>query len=89
VGDANAHLTTSTGRAPARAPPGQRLKRTPGVDMIAPFGAALHVSGRDAAMLERAIAPLREAGPQTWRRDEPTLEDVFIDLMGRATDNFG
>ena len=52
-------------------------------------GSALHVSGRDAARLEAATRPLRERGPQTWREDEPTLEDVFIDLMSRSRDNFG
>ena len=61
----------------------------PGVDMVAPFGTALHVSGRDAGTLKAAIAPLRRTGAQQWRRDAPTLEDVFIDLMSRSTDNFG
>ena len=32
----------------------------PGVDMVAPFGTSLHVSGRDAAALEAAIAPYRD-----------------------------
>ena len=59
-----------------------------GVDMVAPFGAALHVSGRDAGRLEAAIAPLRGERTRTpGRRDEPTLEDVFIDLMSRSKDN--
>ena len=65
------------------------LRRTAGVEMVAPFGSALHVSGRDAARIEAATRPLRERGPQTWREDEPTLEDVFIDLMSRSRDNFG
>ena len=67
----------------------ERLRQSAGRRQVAPFGAALHVSGRDAATLEAAIAPLRQSGPQQWRRDEPTLEDVFIDLMSRSTDNFG
>jgi len=25
----------------------------------------------------------------TWTRSEPSLEDVFIEIMGRAQDNFG
>ena len=54
-----------------------------------PFGAALHVSGHDAAALERAIAPYREpSGGYVWRRGEPSLEDVFIHLMAGTRDNF-
>jgi ABC-2 type transport system ATP-binding protein len=66
----------------------ERLKHMPGVDMVAPFGAALHVSGRDADKLEATITGLRQVGPHAWARDEATLEDVFIDLMSRAQDNF-
>ena len=66
----------------------QQLEHKAGVDMVAPFGTSLHVSGRDAAALEAAISPYRERGDLEWRRSEASLEDVFIDLMGRARDNF-
>jgi ABC-2 type transport system ATP-binding protein len=85
---ANAHLATWTVSGPHLAELAERLKQIPGVDMVAPFGAALHVSGRDGARLEEATRPLREAGAQVWTPGEPTLEDVFIDLMSRARDNF-
>jgi len=64
------------------------LNDKPGIDMVAPFGTSLHVSGRDEAKLEAAIAPYRKTKEFDWRRAEPSLEDVFIDLMGKARDNF-
>jgi ABC-2 type transport system ATP-binding protein len=64
----------------------QELEKEPGVDMVAPFGNSLHVSGRDPAALEQAIARHRRPG-LTWTKSEPSLEDVFIELMARARDN--
>ncbi len=64
------------------------LSSKPGVDMVAPFGTSLHVSGRDEAKLEAAIAPFRTRKGLHWERSQPSLEDVFIDLMGKAKDNF-
>jgi ABC-2 type transport system ATP-binding protein len=64
------------------------LQGKPGIDMVAPFGNSLHVSGRDKTALDAAIAPYRERPGLTWKTSEPTLEDVFIDLMSRAKDNF-
>jgi ABC-2 type transport system ATP-binding protein len=88
---AASHLATETvsareGNGLARL--ADELGRRAGVDMVAPFGTSLHVSGRDAAALEAAIAPYRARPELTWTRSEPSLEDVFIDLMGKAKDNF-
>ena len=55
--------------------------------MVAPFGASLHVASRDAAALDRAAAQFRGEG-RVWTRDAPNLEDVFIDMMSRAQDNY-
>ncbi len=66
-----------------------RLQGKPGVEQIAAFGSALHVTGRDSAALETA---LRRAIDGTAARIEPTetgLEDVFIHLMSRADDDSG
>lgn len=62
------------------------LSRQPGVDMVAPFGTRLHVSGRDPAALEAALAPFRARPDLVVTPEAPTLEDVFIDLMRRAPD---
>jgi ABC-2 type transport system ATP-binding protein len=64
------------------------LTGKPGIDMVAPFGTSLHVSGRDVAALEASIAPWREKSGLHWRQSSPSLEDVFIELMGRSKDNF-
>jgi ABC-2 type transport system ATP-binding protein len=64
------------------------LTGRPGIDMVAPFGATLHVSGRDEQALEAAIEPYRYRLGLTWTRGEPSLEDVFIDLMAKAKDNY-
>ena len=64
------------------------LTGKPGIDMVAPFGTSLHVSSRDKAALEAAIAPGRDDKRWHWQASEPSLEDVFIDLMTRSKDNF-
>jgi ABC-2 type transport system ATP-binding protein len=66
----------------------EQLTGKSGIDMVAPFGTSLHVSGRDKAALEAAIAPWREDSEWQWQHSAPSLEDVFIDLMGRSKDNF-
>jgi ABC-2 type transport system ATP-binding protein len=66
----------------------KEIEKRPGVDMVAPFGTSLHVSGRDNAALEAAIAAYRNDPALTWKQSEPSLEDVFIDLMAKSQDNF-
>ena len=82
-----AHLVTFHGEGPDVGKLAQALAGQPGVETAAPFGAAVHVSGTDRRALEAAIAPWRKA-PFRWREVDPTLEDVFIQLMGQARDNF-
>ena len=85
---ANAHLATYIVTGPGLADLAERMKTLPGIDMVAPFGTALHVSGRDAERLDAATQDLREGGPQLWAPGDASLEDVFIDLMTRTKDNF-
>ena len=62
------------------------LRHLPGVEMVVPFGNALHVSGRDAAALEATIAGLRGRPGLAFLRAAPGLEDVFIHLMRNVAD---
>ncbi len=88
---ASAHLTTyvvSAEYGEGLSQLSHELTGKPGVDMVAPFGTSLHVSGRDADTLETAIAPYRTNRNLDWQPSQPSLEDVFIDLMSKARDNF-
>jgi ABC-2 type transport system ATP-binding protein len=62
------------------------LEHKDGVLSASAFGASVHVSGTDRAALEHAIEPYRKE-PYTWREVSPSLEDVFIQLMGRESDD--
>jgi ABC-2 type transport system ATP-binding protein len=66
----------------------EQLLGRKGIDMVAPFGASLHVAGRDAEALETAITPFKGDQQFQWVASAPSLEDVFIDLMARSQDNF-
>jgi len=84
---ADADLVTWRGEGPGLDRHATEIAALSGVEMAAPFGLALHVSGSDEAALEAALAPYRRE-PFHWTRVEPTLEDVFIHLMSGAEDNF-
>lgn len=62
----------------------ETLQALPGVAQVVPFGGALHVSGNDAQALETALAPYKARTDLTWTRAEPSLEDVFIQLVSQA-----
>lgn len=59
------------------------LKGKPGVEHVAYFGAALHVSGTDREALEMTISS-HAHGDVEWREVRASLEDAFIALMARA-----
>jgi ABC-2 type transport system ATP-binding protein len=63
------------------------LKHQSGVEHVAYFGNALHVSGTNQQALSTAIEHSREqlqSGTVHWQQVEPSLEDTFIALMARS-----
>lgn len=63
------------------------LRATPGVELVARFGAVLHVCGTDAAALNRAIDDARALPGFTAEPIAAGLEEAFIHLMGQSQDN--
>src|SRR5256714_9791722 len=56
---AQSHLTTYVVSGGGLGELAAQLEKTHGIDMVAPFGTSLHVSGRAEATLEAAIASYR------------------------------
>ena len=84
---AAAQLSTWTVSGPGLRELTTALRQHAGVEQVVAFGNTLHVSGRNAAQLEAAIAAVRDPR-HTWTRVASGLEDVFISLMDTARDNF-
>ena len=84
---AGAGLTTWSVSGPYLHEIAQKLCSESGISQAVAFGTRLHVSGTDASAVERAIAPFRTA-QYVWQQINPSLEDVFIHLMGSSKDNF-
>jgi ABC-2 type transport system ATP-binding protein len=78
-----AHLTTWSVSGPDLHDLARQLTSLPGIEQAVPFGTTLHVSSTDPAALQNAIAPFRTR-KYLWRPIESSLEDVFIELMGRS-----
>lgn len=57
------------------------MKALDSVEQAARFGDSLHVSGLDAAALERDLAPYRQRDDLQLTEREPGLEEVFIHLI--------
>ena len=84
---AAAQLITWSASGPGLRELAAALRGRPGIEQVVPFGNTLHVSGHDAALLDAAIAAVRDPRHE-WRRISSGLEDVFICLMDHAEDNF-
>jgi ABC-2 type transport system ATP-binding protein len=67
----------------------EELRKAPGVDQVAPFGAQLHVVGKDKTALEKAIEPYRQRSGISISEGQTSLEDVFIQFMAGSKDNMG
>ncbi|MGF6416243.1 ABC transporter ATP-binding protein [Paraburkholderia sp. MM5482-R1] len=68
---------------------GDRLRRSPGVEQTVAFGSSLHVSGPDTPELHATIDQLAHSDPALRIEPQETgLEDVFIFMMNRSTDNY-
>jgi ABC-2 type transport system ATP-binding protein len=82
------HLSTYVVTGPDLTGLAVELRQRDGIDMVAPFGASLHVSGGDAQKLEAAVASYRDNPALAWQQAAPSLEDAFIEMMGHSQDNY-
>jgi ABC-2 type transport system ATP-binding protein len=65
------------------------LEEAPGVELVARFGAAIHVCARDPAPLERAVMAAKAAHSHLGvEKIEAGFDEIFIYLMAGSTDNF-
>jgi ABC-2 type transport system ATP-binding protein len=80
---ARSGLATWNATGPGAAEVAPALREAPGVESVAVFGSALHVSGSDRVALERALEPFRARPDIAWNEAPATLEDVFIHLLAR------
>jgi ABC-2 type transport system ATP-binding protein len=78
-------LVTFSGTGPEIDRAARELAQAPGVLSASAFGSDVHVSSTDCAAIEAAIAPWRRKGYR-WEEVPPSLEDVFIQLVGREDD---
>ena len=83
---AAAGLSTFVLRGHADADLMAEVGRLDGVAQVAPFGAALHVSGPDRERLAAALAPLAKEEGVAVAPGETSLEDVFIHFMAIGDD---
>ena len=63
------------------------LQGMEGVDQVAPFGLTLHVVGHDRVALKAAVVKVAAETGVDYQEGSTSLEDVFIQFMGKSTDN--
>ena len=57
------------------------IRKMPGVEQVVAFGTVIHVSGKDPALLKQTIDKIDAEKKEV----PPSLEDVFITLVGKAS----
>lgn len=67
---------------------GETLRQLPGVDLVASFGATLHVSGKDGGLLEASLGEHLQGSGLQMTAVSASLEDAFIYLMQGSQDQF-
>lgn len=83
----NAALTTFVMQGGNITQAAHLLQGMEGVDQVAPFGLTLHVVGQDKAALSAAVVKVAADTGVDYQEGNTSLEDVFIQFMGRSTDN--
>jgi ABC-2 type transport system ATP-binding protein len=83
---ASQSLTTWTVTGDNLAALSEEMKGKPGIDQVAEFGTALHVTGKDAVALEATLRALAAGDRCRIAPAETGLEDIFIHLMGRSAE---
>ena len=66
----------------------ERLRQLPGADLVASFGATLHISGKDGAKLKSSLEGFLRTTSLTMAAVPPSLEDAFIHMMQGSQDQF-
>jgi len=89
VGDViqDADLTTYVLEGPKLNTAAQMLEGMKGVDQVASFGLTLHVVGANPALLKAAVDKAARQTGVVARKGTTSLEDVFIQFMGKSADN--
>jgi ABC-2 type transport system ATP-binding protein len=81
---ASQHLSTWVVHGEHLSELSERLRGAAGVDQTVVFGASLHVTGHDAALLESSVTAAAQAAGLQAQPIDTGLEDVFIYLMTKS-----
>jgi len=66
----------------------ENLRQLPGAELVASFGATLHVSGQDGARLQASLQGFLQGTQLKMAAVPASLEDAFIHLMRGSQDPF-